>query len=702
MRDMVLWRSTVLRRLTIRVILWGVIGLLGALMVGSQALDGWRDWQQREASQQVTALAHADSRLFSLVSDVRVERGIVLTLLLSSGAATEDRLRRIREIRASIDTRLGEVRERLSLIGGVEPAAVLLGQIAQELPPLRRRIDTMLRDPDSGVAEVRWVDQEMMRVVGTLSRAEQQLTAQLLALAPATNPMLMLKQAVWMARQSAGEAASTLHGAMVQQRALTPAELRQMIGKQGEAMANWALVREIASRSETAREVRDALAGLGTSFPEDYLARYQRKADELAAGQTGTDAAEFQDRGSADLVRATGVALAALKAINDMAGEISRQAAAQLVGIAVLMGAAVLLMLGGLLVVSRRVTRPLVAMTDALQNLAAGQLELSVPGLGRQDEIGRMAASAEVFRESMVTARRLQEERAAAHRAEQRRAEMLGQVVRGFEGQVGEMVGMLSAASTELEATAKGMSATARGTNEQAARVSVAAGDASQGVQTVAAAAEELSASIQEISRQVMQASAVTSRAVEGARRTDETMRALAESSGRIGDVVRLIADIAGQTNLLALNATIEAARAGDAGKGFAVVASEVKNLASQTARATEEIGQQIAQVQAATQGAVGAIEEITRTIGEVSEATVTIAAAVEEQTAATAEIARTVQQTAHSTEVVTVSIGSVSQSAQTTGQSAGEVLTAAGELSQQSERLRQQVLDFVEKVRAA
>ncbi|MHA8048485.1 methyl-accepting chemotaxis protein [Roseomonas mucosa] len=341
-------------------------------------------------------------------------------------------------------------------------------------------------------------------------------------------------------------------------------------------------------------------------------------------------------------------------------------------------------------------------MTEAVRRLSVGELEVEIPGLGRQDEIGCMAGALEVFRGSMVTARRLQEEQEAAHRAEQRRAEMLGQVVRGFEGQVGEMVGMLSAASTELEATAQGMSATARGTDEQAARVSVAAGDASQGVQTVAAAAEELSASIQEISRQVMQASAVTSRAVEGARRTDETMRALAESSGRIGDVVRLIADIAGQTNLLALNATIEAARAGDAGKGFAVVASEVKNLAAQTARATEEIGQQIAQVQAATQGAVGAIGEITRTIGEVSEATVTIAAAVEEQTAATAEIARTVQQTAQSTEVVTVSIGSVSQSAQETGQSAGEVLTAAGELSQRSERLRQQVLDFVEKVRAA
>ncbi|WP_282615022.1 methyl-accepting chemotaxis protein [Roseomonas gilardii] len=691
-----------MRRLTIRAILWGVIGLLGVLMMGSQVLDGWQDWWQRERAQQVTALAHADSQLFNLLSDIRVERSMVLTSLLSTGAATDDRLRQLQKIRDGIDTRFGGVRERLSMLGDVEPVSALLGQAAQELPPLRRRADTMLRDPHSGVPEARWVEQEMTRVVGMLSRAEQQLTVRLRTLAPTTNQMLTLKQAVWMARQSAGEAASILHAAMAQRRAPTPAEMQQMTEKRGEVMANWILVREIVARGDTAREVREALAGIGTSFPEDYLARYQRKADELMAGQAGADVEEFQDRGSAELVRATDVALAALRAIDGMAEEISGRAAAQMLGIAVLMGVTILLTLAGLLVVSRRVTRPLAAMTDALQGLASGRLDLQVPGLGRRDEIGRMAAAAEVFRESMLSARRLEAEQEAGRLAELRRAETLGQLVRGFEGQVGEMVGMLSAASTELEATAQGMSAAARGTDEQAARVSLAAGEASQGVQTVAAAAEELSASIQEISRQVMQASAVTSRAVEGARRTDGTMRALAESSGRIGDVVRLIADIAGQTNLLALNATIEAARAGDAGKGFAVVASEVKNLAAQTARATEEIGQQIAQVQAATQGAVGAIEEITRTIGEVSEATVTIAAAVEEQTAATAEIARTVQQTAHSTGVVTASIDAVSQSAQETGQSAQQVLAAAGELSQQSERLRGEVGGFVAQVRAA
>jgi methyl-accepting chemotaxis protein len=221
-------------------------------------------------------------------------------------------------------------------------------------------------------------------------------------------------------------------------------------------------------------------------------------------------------------------------------------------------------------------------------------------------------------------------------------------------------------------------------------------------VQTVAAAAEELSASIGEISRQVHQSSKITGQAVTETQRTDTIVRALAEGADKIGKVMELIADIAGQTNLLALNATIEAARAGDAGKGFAVVASEVKSLATQTARATEEIGVQVSQIQAATKEAVGAIEGISTTIQEVSKIAASIAAAVEEQGAATAEIARNVQQTAQAAQDVTVNISGVSRASSETGAAAGQVLSAAGDLSNQAENLTAEVNTFLVDVRAA
>ncbi|MDT8332311.1 methyl-accepting chemotaxis protein [Roseomonas gilardii] len=372
------------------------------------------------------------------------------------------------------------------------------------------------------------------------------------------------------------------------------------------------------------------------------------------------------------------------------------------IGIAASAALAVLLCLGCGFSIVRGVSRPVRDMTTAMERLAGHDLSVTIPGLERQDEIGGMARAVAVFRDSMQTADRLAAEQAAERQAREQRAERIERLVQGFETRAGGMVGVLSAAATELEATARGMRATAEQTNHQASEVSGAAEQAGQGVQTVAAAAEELATSIQEISRQVSQAAGVTNKAVDEARRTNETVRLLAEGAARIGEVVGLISSIAGQTNLLALNATIEAARAGEAGKGFAVVASEVKALAAQTARATEEIGAQIGQIQQATSGAVVAIQNIAATIEEVSAITVTIASAVEEQSAATGEISRTVNQTALATDAVGRNIVEVSRGASDTGAAATQVLGAAGDLSKQSEQLTHEVHEFTTGVRAA
>jgi methyl-accepting chemotaxis protein len=354
------------------------------------------------------------------------------------------------------------------------------------------------------------------------------------------------------------------------------------------------------------------------------------------------------------------------------------------------------------LATARSITVPIRGLTGAMGRLAQRDFHAVIVGLGRGDEVGAMAASVRAFKDGMIAA----DAAAARERAEQARTEArahrLDDLVRSFEANSGQIVSLLSAASTELQATAHSMSATADRTSRQAGIVGSAAADASIGVQTVAAAADQLTASIAEITRQVSQSARITARAVADARRTDVTVRALADGAKKIGDVVGMISDIAGQTNLLALNATIEAARAGDAGKGFAVVASEVKSLAQQTAQATETIAAQVGQIQGATTAAVAAISAIAGTIDEVGGIATTIAAAVEQQGAATAEIARSVQQTAAAAQGVTDNIAGVGRATADTETAAGHVLGAAGDLSQQSERLSAEVRRFVAGVRAA
>jgi methyl-accepting chemotaxis protein len=338
-----------------------------------------------------------------------------------------------------------------------------------------------------------------------------------------------------------------------------------------------------------------------------------------------------------------------------------------------------------------------------MQHIASGSIDQVVEETERGDEIGRMAETLEMLRQTALTARTLEAEQIATkQQGESEKREALIALADRFDASVGRLVGMMASGSTELETTAQSMTGTAERTNQQATVVSTAAAEASARVQTVATAAEELSTSISEISRQVAQSAKITDRAVENARRTDTIVRALADGAQQIEHVAELISSIAGQTNLLALNATIEAARAGEAGRGFAVVASEVKSLASQTAEATKEIGTRISQIQGATKEAVEAIQGITATIEEVSAIATTIGSAIEQQGAATAEIARNVTQTAQATQEVTANIGGVSAAAHETGGAASLVLTAASNLSKQAEQLSGEVNVFLAGVRAA
>ncbi|MFL6812107.1 MAG: methyl-accepting chemotaxis protein, partial [Bradyrhizobium canariense] len=385
----------------------------------------------------------------------------------------------------------------------------------------------------------------------------------------------------------------------------------------------------------------------------------------------------------------------------DVAEAAARDAVRMWMMVAFAVAVVVLAAVGFLL--GRSISKALAGMVGAMTRLARGELSISVPGIGRRDEIGEMASAVEVFRTNMAEAERLRTEQleAEARGRQQRKADM-HRLADNFEGAVGEIIDTVSSAATELEASSNTLTQAAERGNGLATVVAAASEEASANVQSVSAASEEMTSSISEISRQVQESARVADVAVGQAQRTNARVAELSKAAARIGDVVELINTIAAQTNLLALNATIEAARAGEAGRGFAVVASEVKALAEQTAKATGEIGQHIGAIQTATEDSAGAIKEIGDTIARMSEISSTIAAAVEEQGAATQEISRNIQHAANGTSEVSANIGDVQRGAGETGAASAQVHSAAQSLSQESHRLKSEVARFLESVRVA
>ncbi len=388
--------------------------------------------------------------------------------------------------------------------------------------------------------------------------------------------------------------------------------------------------------------------------------------------------------------------------LSALVARIQSEATSALVMLVAIVLLALLISLAGVLMISRNISQGLASIIRPMAKLAQGDLTAEITHQGAKTEIGQMADTLQIFKDALIAKQATDEAAAAEAEAKIQRGQRVDGITREFEAMVGEMVASLSSAATELEAAANTLTSTADTTQQLSGSAAAASREVSDNVQSVAAASEEITSSVNEISRQVQESSRIAQSAVQQAEKTDASIAVLSQAAGRIGDVVKLITAVAEQTNLLALNATIEAARAGEAGRGFAIVASEVKALAAQTAKATEEISNQIAGMQSATATSVTAIREIGKTIGSISEVSAAIAAAVEEQGAATKEIARNMQQAAKLSTQVASNVTDVSKATGETGSASTQVLASAQSLSTESGQLRIEVDKFLTAMRAA
>jgi methyl-accepting chemotaxis protein len=457
-------------------------------------------------------------------------------------------------------------------------------------------------------------------------------------------------------------------------------------------------IKGIPSSNEKVAEVLKEVDALLKSYREAFgkMVENKKTIDDLVTQMSGAAGAIMQGAGAmkADLVSDQQRLDAASHAI---IGDTQHLILMLAVG-GTLLGAVLAFLLGG------GIARPMTAMCNAMRELASGNFDVVLPGLGRKDELGEMASAVEEFKLQAIAKA---ERDAAAQDAQNREAGAarrteLSRFADNFEAAVGSIVSNVSASAGQLEQAAGTLTRTAETTQNLSSQVAGSSEQASSTIDSVASATEELSASVAEIGRQVEESNRIAEAAVAQAQETDGRIGKLSRAAQEIGDVVKLITAIAEQTNLLALNATIEAARAGDAGKGFAVVAAEVKSLANQTSKATDEISNHISGMQEATQESVGAIKQIGATIGQISTIASSIASAVQEQGAATKEIARSVQSVAEGTRKAATNIVQVNRGASETGEASGDVLSSAKALSSESTRLRAELDRFMANIRAA
>jgi methyl-accepting chemotaxis protein len=681
---------------SIRTVVLLVCAALAALAILPAAWTLRQSTQMLDAARIAASMADAGRALNDALYAKLIERAQSVIALHGEGPAS------LAGPRGPVDASLRRTREALARVDPAHagPLVARLDALAREWSAMRARVDTALGSPraarDQGLVQAA-LHSELSRLINGHGEVWQALMAAGAAQDPQVATLNAIKTASWMARESAGRERSAVTAALAANRALTPEERVAITAGRAAVDQAWTLLKAAPlARSEPgiARAIERA--------EQQFFQEFRRSAAAQAEpGPHRMTAAAFNE--------STTPLLSALLAPRDAAREVAAREQTALVeseqagamAATAVLGIALLVLALSVALVQWRLLRPLAALSRATDRLRAQDYATAVPGTERRDEFGVLAQGMEALRHEALRAERAEQEAQAAREAGAReRQEARATLATRMEESLGASLAEMSRRLADIRAATSTLRDGTGRTGEQAAGVTSAAEQATSHVQTVASAAEQLAASVGEITRQVAQAAQVAGRALDETRLTDGTMSELAANASRIGEVVRLIEDIAGQTNLLALNATIEAARAGEAGKGFAVVATEVKSLASQTAQATGNIAGQIGAIQGAAAAAVRSIQGIGKVVTEIHEVAASISAAVEEQGAATREIARSVAEAAQGTSEVARRIVVVSGSVREAEGAVRTLAEGGADVERQGEALREELSGVLQRLR--
>ncbi len=664
-------------------------------------------WEHRVAWQQIEAVTSISRDLFRAMPTFRVERGTVNAALEAPDAITSDVQSDVAALRARSDGALKSALVKLQAISLADRQRWIdtLGSDSQAVARIRRDADAAaLRPKVERPAELSqsWIA-TIGKLVDDIDGLSETISSQIIDSDPFVTEMMAIKQMAWEMRDAAGVDRLTIGVAVAAGRGLSLEQQKQIAALHGRIEAAWKAIEDDIRAPNTPVQLKKAVETAKAAYFDALGEKRKALLADLVVGKppamSGAEWVKLSNPGLASLID---VAYVAFDITQDFTAARAAEAAWHFYERA---GVAALFLGFGaftVLFVLRRVAGPMARITEAMRTVADGQLSLQIPFEERPDEIGDLARALAVFRDNAIEKSRIEATQQQDQERKEQRQRAIEAHITAFEGSIRASLDALTEAAGDMKGASASMSETAEETDRQAAAVAAAATQASANVQTVATASEELLTSIGEIGRQVAQADQIAVQAVSEMERTDATVQGLADTAQRVGEVVKLINDIATQTNLLALNATIEAARAGEAGKGFAVVASEVKSLAMQTGKATEEIAGQVSAIQQSTTGAVEAINRIGRIVGSIKDISASIASAVEEQGVATKEISRNTQQAAQGTHDVSANIAGVGQGAAETGATSEQVLGAAIALNSTSDRLRAEVDAFLAKIRAA